>query len=120
MAFLTIARTRAIIRGTLSPANRAKRRVDDASRGAARVVSDVSVLCPRAVVRFDNYTSGRRQIPTSDVTGRCGATGYNREEAPKMTVTREEKELDARSREQERRSDGRPTRTRLRRGGRLR
>jgi hypothetical protein len=51
------ARTRAITRGTVLPANRVKRDVKNASRGVARVVSDVSVLCPRAVVGFDNYPS---------------------------------------------------------------
>jgi hypothetical protein len=51
MTFLTIhARTRAIIRGTPSPANRTDPSVGDASRDVARVVSDVSVLCPRGVV----------------------------------------------------------------------
>jgi hypothetical protein len=51
------ARTRAITRGTVLPANRVKQDVKNASRGVARVVSDVSVLCPRAVVGFDNYPS---------------------------------------------------------------
>jgi hypothetical protein len=36
------------------PANRAVRVVGDASRDVARVVSDVSVLCPRAAARRDN------------------------------------------------------------------
>src|SRR5215204_5940102 len=44
------ARTRAIMRDTLSPANRPVRTGGDASRHVARVVSDVSVLCPRRVV----------------------------------------------------------------------
>jgi hypothetical protein len=60
MAFLTMvvprrhARTRAITRGTVLPANRAKRDLENASRGVARVVSDVSVLCPRSVDSADN------------------------------------------------------------------
>jgi hypothetical protein len=48
------ARTRAIIRDTVSPANRPDARVRDASRGVARVVSDVSVLCPPPVDVPDN------------------------------------------------------------------
>ena len=57
MAFLTMevsgrhARTRAITRGTVSPANRTGLDASDVSRDVARVVSDVSVLCPRRVVR---------------------------------------------------------------------
>jgi hypothetical protein len=53
MALLTIevsgrhARTRATTRDTVSAANRTDLRVSDASRDVARVVSDVSVLCPR-------------------------------------------------------------------------
>jgi hypothetical protein len=68
------ARTRAITRGTVLPANRVKRVVKNASRGVARVVSDVSVLCPCAVVGFDNYPSlpmdmgVRRWALTSDST----------------------------------------------------
>jgi hypothetical protein len=45
---------RAVIRDTHSPANRTVRRTGDASRGFARVVSDVSVLCPRCVADTDN------------------------------------------------------------------
>jgi hypothetical protein len=48
------ARTRAITRGTVSPANRPDPGVWDASQGVARVVSDVSVLCPPAVDEADN------------------------------------------------------------------
>ena len=59
------ARTRAITRDTLSPANRAAAGGRDASRDVASVVSDVSVLCPRAVVGFDNYPS----IPRTSVFG---------------------------------------------------
>jgi hypothetical protein len=68
------ARTRAITRDTVLPANRVKREVKNASRDVARVVSDVSVLCPRAVVGFDNYSSlpmdmgVRRWALTSDST----------------------------------------------------
>ena len=42
---------RAITCDTVPPANRTDSGVGDASRGVARVVSDVSVVCPRAVVR---------------------------------------------------------------------
>jgi hypothetical protein len=42
------SRTRVVTRGTHSPANCAVRRTGDASLDVARVVSDVSVLCPRA------------------------------------------------------------------------
>jgi hypothetical protein len=51
-----------------------KREVKNASRGVEHVVSDVSVLCPRAVVGFDNYSSlpmdmgVRRWALTSDST----------------------------------------------------
>src|SRR6266511_3867638 len=48
------ARTRAITRGTVFPANRADPGVRDASQGVARVVSDVSVLCPPADADLDN------------------------------------------------------------------
>jgi hypothetical protein len=56
MAFLTMevsgphARTRAITGDTVSPANRSGLDAEDASRDVARVVSDVSVLCPRLTV----------------------------------------------------------------------
>jgi hypothetical protein len=55
MAVLTMevceqyARTRAITRDTVSPGNQAIRDRSDASRDVARVVSDVSVLCPALV-----------------------------------------------------------------------
>jgi hypothetical protein len=45
MAFLTI---------TVLPAKSALVRLKDASRDVARVVSDVSVLCPRLVAQSDN------------------------------------------------------------------
>jgi hypothetical protein len=48
------ARTRGITRDTLFPANRAVGIGGGMSRDVARVVSDVSVLCPRAVHSFDN------------------------------------------------------------------
>jgi DNA-binding NarL/FixJ family response regulator len=48
------ARTRAITRDTISPANRADPAVGNASRSVARVVSDVSVLCPPADVCLGN------------------------------------------------------------------
>jgi hypothetical protein len=58
------SRTRAIIRNTVSPANRADIDGGDASRGVARVVSDVSVLCPPRVARMSNIvraTAGTRR-----------------------------------------------------------
>jgi hypothetical protein len=48
------ARARTIIRDALSPANRSLRGTGDASRDVARVVSDVSVLCPRSVADYGN------------------------------------------------------------------
>jgi len=48
------ARTRATIRDTLPPATRTDAGGGDASRDVARVVSDVSVLCPRRVNGRDN------------------------------------------------------------------
>src|SRR5215210_8092008 len=48
------ARTRPITRGTVSPVNLPFLRDEDASRGVARVVSAVSVLCPRLVARAGN------------------------------------------------------------------
>jgi NAD(P)H-binding len=48
------ARTRAITRDAVSPANRPDQEAGDASRDVARVVSDVSVLCPRGVDDSDN------------------------------------------------------------------
>jgi hypothetical protein len=60
MAFLTMevsrrhARTRAITRDTVFPANPPSSRAQYASRDVARVVSDVSVLCPRPVDDRDN------------------------------------------------------------------
>jgi hypothetical protein len=44
------ARTRAATSDTVLPAKSASVRLEDASRDVARVVSDVSVLCPRFVV----------------------------------------------------------------------
>jgi hypothetical protein len=52
------ARTRAISRGTVSPVNRADQEAGDASQGVTRVVSDVSVLCPRSVVCSYNREHG--------------------------------------------------------------
>ena len=60
MAFLTMevsgrhARTRATTADTVSPANLTLCAAESVSRDVARVVSDVSVLCPRAVVGSDN------------------------------------------------------------------
>jgi hypothetical protein len=48
------ARTRAITCDTVSPANQVVAGRGDASGGVARVVSDVSVSCPRTVARTDN------------------------------------------------------------------
>src|SRR5215211_6064543 len=48
------ARTRAITRDMLSPANQPVPTGGDASRDVASVVSDVSVLCPRPVDERDN------------------------------------------------------------------
>ena len=77
MAFLTMevlerhARTRAIIRDTVSPANRATHGRTDASRDVARVVSDVSVLCPRHVVCSHNRerSTWKRLITTMNFCG---------------------------------------------------
>src|SRR5688500_10561793 len=48
------ARTRGITRDTLSPANQPVRTGGHASRDVARVVSDGSVLCPRADAKLGN------------------------------------------------------------------
>src|SRR6266511_3835947 len=66
---LTIARTRAITRDTLSPANRPVASSKDASRDVARVVSDVSVLCPPAGAESDN-SSSRRDLVSQNVRPR--------------------------------------------------
>jgi hypothetical protein len=55
------ARTRAVIRGTVLAANRTLPSANDASRDVARVVSDVSVLCPRGGAWFDNIITSRLQ-----------------------------------------------------------
>ncbi len=47
-------------RDAVSPANRDVVGAGDASRDVARVVSDVSVLCPRAVDDIDNRASPSR------------------------------------------------------------
>jgi succinyl-diaminopimelate desuccinylase len=57
--FLMCLRTRAITRDTVLPANRGEGCLEDASRGVAGVVSDVSVLCPRTVARPDNRRLSR-------------------------------------------------------------
>ena len=81
MAFLTIhARTREIMRDTVSPANRREPDTGDASRGVARVVSGVSVLCPRCVARSDNdrLWPGRTGVSVTNDRGdavRCGLAG---------------------------------------------
>jgi hypothetical protein len=51
------ARTCAITRDVLSPANRPDPHGCDASRDVASVVSDVSILCPPAVVKLDDNLS---------------------------------------------------------------
>jgi hypothetical protein len=66
MAVLTMevlerhARTRAITYDTLSPGNQAIPSGSDATRDVARVVSDVSVLCPQVGVSYDNSVLTRR------------------------------------------------------------
>jgi len=66
MAFLTMevqerhARTRAIIRDAVFPANPPVAGNGDASRDDARVVSDVSVLCPPLGVHSDNTLASTR------------------------------------------------------------
>jgi hypothetical protein len=65
------ARTRATTRDTVSPANRAEWRLEDASRDVARVVSDVSVLCPRVVVEIGNDPTSLRPSRCSQRRG-CG------------------------------------------------
>ena len=45
------------------PANRTVRRTGHASRDVARVVSDVSVLCPRTVYGSDNMASSTLTLP---------------------------------------------------------
>jgi hypothetical protein len=62
------ARTRAITRDTVSPANRAVGEGGDASRDVARVVSDVSVLCPREVDGADNSQANRDRYPLARVS----------------------------------------------------
>src|SRR6266508_7015644 len=54
------ARTRAITRDTLSPANHPVAGSKDSSRHDARVVSNVSVLCPRLDVHSDNTPASAR------------------------------------------------------------
>jgi DsrE/DsrF-like family len=74
------ARTRAVIRDTVSPANQAVVGAGDASRDVARVVSDVSVLCPRSVVRRGNAAEAAlsscliRRRPSRPIEiGLCGS-----------------------------------------------
>jgi hypothetical protein len=62
------ARTRAIMRDTVSPGNQAMRGGHDASRDVAGVVSDVSVLCPRNGASQDN--SATLSVQTSIVGAR--------------------------------------------------
>jgi hypothetical protein len=75
MAFLTMevlgrhSRTRAITRDRLSPANRRVAIGGDASWDVARVVSDVSVLCPCVVGYFD-YKAVRSEPETGKLKGR--------------------------------------------------
>ena len=69
MAFLTMevptrhVRTRSIIGGVVSPANRDVPADAGASRCVVRVVSDVSVLCPRTVDCPDNRQRARQVTP---------------------------------------------------------
>jgi nucleoside-diphosphate-sugar epimerase len=76
------ARTHAITRDTVSPANRAVAGGEDASRDVARVVSDVSVLCPQRVVHADNDVRrvsraaiSDRGVETDLVTGAFSYSG---------------------------------------------
>src|SRR6266542_7013925 len=62
------ARTRPITCDTVLPANQPDPATDYASRDVARVVSDVSVLCPRAVVHTGN---------SSGWAARSAATSYS-------------------------------------------
>jgi hypothetical protein len=93
MAFLTMevsgrhARTRAITRDTVSPANQTDLAAADMSRDVARVVSDVSVLCPRVVVCFGNPGVGRREDATSSVTGRSLCSDVGRRVTPISLVS---------------------------------
>src|SRR5213593_52793 len=57
------ARTRAITCDTVSAANRPGPDAGDASRDVARVVSDVSVLCPRVVDESDNTVGSLEHRP---------------------------------------------------------
>jgi hypothetical protein len=61
------ARAFAVIRDTISPGNRNLLSANNASPDVARVVSDVSVLCPAVVDPLDNTTLDltRRSDPTS-------------------------------------------------------
>src|SRR5438034_506461 len=73
------ARTDAITCDTVLPANRTNEGRKDGPRGVARVVSDVSVLCPRAVVYFGNAFFGNLAAPaTSRVTGHFGCSNVRR------------------------------------------
>jgi hypothetical protein len=76
------ARTRATTRDTVSPANRAEWRLEDASRDVARVVSDVSVLCPRVVVEIGNDPTSLRPSRCSQRRGlRSGSAPRERPRA---------------------------------------
>jgi hypothetical protein len=81
MAFLTMevsgryARARAITRDTVSAANRAAWATRHALRDVARVVSDVSVLCPRTVARADNRGPEQVAQPTRHCWQCTSATG---------------------------------------------
>jgi hypothetical protein len=63
------ARPRAIIRDAVSPANRPDSSAIGMSRDVARVVSDVSVLCPRDGVCLATHLCDVTRPATSAVTG---------------------------------------------------
>ena len=93
MAVLTMedserhAYTRAIIRDAISPANPAGWDLGDASRDAARVVSDVSVLCPPSGAYIGN--NGREPTLRGPASGRCAAAKASSARAmPRVLLSR--------------------------------
>src|SRR5215207_10250551 len=93
MAFLTMevsgrhARTRPITCGAVLPANQPDPATDYASRDVARVVSDVSVLCPRAVVHTGN-SSGWGRTFGRDEPFRTGLHASSAPDDPAATCRR--------------------------------
>ena len=88
MAFLTMevlgrhARARAIIRDPVSPANLTICGAEVVSRDVARVVSDVSVLCPRTVSSFDNKGARGVGAPVGSVGCKVQEACRGREWSP--------------------------------------